>query len=83
MSSSVMLEGKKKYILILGKGPTQVLEQTLAAGKMYSINFTVAKKRFCFNFPDNGTNSYLFVNGTGIYKFKAKDSDIVTFFDYA
>ena len=26
----------------------------------------------------NGANRYLFVNGTGIYKFKAKDSEIVT-----
>ena len=25
----------------------------------------------------NGANSYLFVNGTDIYKFKAKDSEIV------
>ena len=25
----------------------------------------------------NGGNSYLFVNGTEIYKFKAKDSEIV------
>ena len=25
----------------------------------------------------NGSNSYLFVNGTKIYKFKAKDSEIV------
>ena len=25
----------------------------------------------------NGANSYLFVNGTEIYKFKAKDSEIV------
>ena len=25
----------------------------------------------------NGTNSYLFVNGTKIYRFKAKDSEIV------
>ena len=25
----------------------------------------------------NGPNSYLFVNGTEIYKFKAKDSEIV------
>ena len=24
----------------------------------------------------NGANSYLFVNGTGIIKFKAKDSEI-------
>ena len=26
----------------------------------------------------NGANSYLFVNGTEIHKFKAKDSEIVT-----
>ena len=25
----------------------------------------------------NGANSYLFVNGTEIYKFKAKDSEII------
>ena len=27
----------------------------------------------------NGANSYLFVNGTEIIKFKAKDSEILTF----
>ena len=43
---------------------------------MYSINFTVAKKN-CLSLHYNGANSYLFVNGTEIYKFKAKDSKIV------
>ena len=43
---------------------------------MYSINFTVTKKKFCLSLHYNGANSYLFVNGTEIYKFKAKDSDI-------
>ena len=64
-------------ILILGKGPTQGLEHTLTAEKMYSINFTVTKKQFCLSLHYNGANSYLFVNGTEIYKFKAKDSEIV------
>ena len=45
---------------------------------MYSINFTVTKKKFCLSLHYNGANSYLFVNGTEIYKFKAKDSEIVT-----
>ena len=27
----------------------------------------------------NGTNSYFFVNGTDIIKFKAKDSEIISF----
>ena len=44
---------------------------------MYSINFTVTKKKFCLSLHYNGANSYLFVNGTEIYNFKAKDSVIV------
>ena len=44
---------------------------------MYSINFTVTKKKFCLSLHYNGANSYLFVNGTEICKFKAKDSELV------
>ena len=44
---------------------------------MYSINVTVTKKKSCLSLHFNGANSYLFVNGTEIYKFKAKDSEIV------
>ena len=63
--------------MVLGIGPTQGLEHTLTAENMYSINFTVTKKKFCLSLHYNGANSYLFVNGTEIYKFKAKDSEIV------
>ena len=44
---------------------------------MYSINFTEKNKKFCLSLHYNGANSYLFVNGTEIIKFKAKDSEIV------
>ena len=44
---------------------------------MHSINFTENNKKFCLSLHYNGLNSYLFVNGTEIYKFKAKDSEIV------
>ena len=47
MSSSSHIDNKKKDILVLGKGPTQGLEHTLTAEKMYSINFTKAKTKFC------------------------------------
>ena len=77
MSFSAHIDNKKKDILILGKGPTQGLEHTLTAEKMYTINFTVTKKKFCLSLHYNGANSYLFVNGTEIEKFKAKDSEIV------
>ena len=76
MSFFPHIDNKKKDILILAKGPTQGLE-ALTAEKIYSINFTVTKKLFCLSLHYNGANSYLFVNGTEIYKFKAKDSEIV------
>ena len=77
MSSSTKIGNRKKDILILGKGPTQELEHSLGAEKMYSINFTVAGKKFYLSLHYNGANSYLFVNGKEIDKFKAKDSEIV------
>ena len=77
MSFSVHVDNKKKDILILGRGPTQSLEHTLTAEKIYSINFTVTKKKFCLSLHYNGAISYLFVNGKEIHKFKAKDSEIV------
>ena len=77
MSTSIYIDNTKKDISVLGRGPTQGLESTLTAEKMHSINFTVTKKKFCLGLHYNGANSYLFVNGTEICKFKAKDSAIV------
>ena len=60
MNSSQHVDNKKKDILILGIGPTQGLgEHSLTAEKIYSINFTVAKKRFYLSLHYNGANSYL------------------------
>ena len=64
MSSSAHIDNKKKDILILGKGPTQGLEHTLTAEKMYSINFIVKKQKLCLSLHYNRANSYLFINGT-------------------
>ena len=78
MSSFVHVDSKKKYILILGEGPTQGLDGIiLTAEKMYLIDFNAAKTRFCLSLHYSGANNYLFVNGTEIIKFKAKDSEIV------
>ena len=78
MSSSVHVDNKGKDILILGKGPTQGLgEHSLTAEKMYSVNFTDHRKKCCLSLHYNGANNYLFVNGTEIIKFKAKDSKII------
>ena len=79
MSSSTKIDNRKKDILILGRGPMQGSECTLSAEKMYSINFTKKNIKFCLSLHYNGANSYLFVNGTEIIKFKAKDSEILAY----
>ena len=49
MNLFVHFDSKGKYILILGKGPTQVLaEHSLTGEKMYSVNFTDYRKKMLF-----------------------------------
>ena len=74
MSSSVHVDNNKKDILILGKHPTQGLyDTTLSAEALYSINFSRSNRKFCLSLNYNGSNSFLFVNATKIYQFKAND----------
>ena len=78
LSSSSHANNKKKYILVLGKDFIQGINgTTIYAQKLYSINFTEKNKKFCLSLHYNGANSYLFVNGMEIHKFKAKDTEIV------
>ena len=63
------MKKKKKDILVLGKEPTQGLEDT--------FNFIEKNNKLCLSLHYNGPNSYLFVNRKEIVKFKAKDSEIV------
>ena len=85
-SSSFPSDGYYQNVLIFGVDMTfsahidnkkDILEHTVTAEKMYFINFTVTKKKFCLRLHYNGANSYLFVNDTEIYKFKAKYFEIV------
>ena len=81
MSSYVHVDNKRKNILILDGGPTQGLDgATLIAKSQYPINFTQSWKRFVLSLHYNGSNSFLFVNATKVYQFKAKNSEIK---DYA
>ena len=76
MSSSVHVDNKRKDILILGEGPTQGLDdRTLTAEAKYPINFTEMGKRFVLSLQSNRSNSFLFVNATKVYEFKAKSSE--------
>ena len=44
---------------------------------MYSINFSKDNIKFCLSLHYNGANSYFFVNGTEICKFKSKGFEVV------
>ena len=77
MSSSVHVDNKRKDILILGEGPTQESDDTtLTAAAKYPINFTQSGKRLVLSLHYDGSNSFLFVNATKVYQFKAKKSEI-------
>ena len=78
MSSSVHIDNKNKYILILGEGPAQGLDDTTSTEwAKYPVNFiTQSEKRFVLSLHYNQSNGFLFANATKIYQFKAKDSEI-------
>ena len=76
MNSSAHVDNKKKNILILVK----VLRKDLNIHWLQKncIQSTLLNKA-CLSLDYNGANSYLFVNGTEIVKFKAEDSEIATY----
>ena len=77
MSSSAHIDNKGKDISILGKGPTQGLDDTtLTTEAKYLINFSRSQRKFCLSLHYNGLNSFLFVNATITHHFKANDSEI-------
>ena len=72
MSASLHIDNKNKDILILGEGTTQGLDDTtLTAEAIYPINLTRPNKRFVLSLH---YKSFLFVNATKFYQFKAKKS---------
>ena len=80
MSNSRHKTNKTQSVLILGHALIQKInDTTIYAEKMYSPNFTVDNKIFCLNLHYNGGNSYLFVNGKEVTKFKAKNSELIKY----
>ena len=76
-SSSIHATNKTQNILILGHVLTQkVNNTTIYAEKIYSPNFSAENKIFCLSLHYNGDNSYLFVNGEEVTKFKVKKCEI-------
>ena len=72
MSSSVHIHNKRKDVLIIGKRLTDRLDNTTLT--KYFIDFNQQKK-YCSSRYYNQVNSYVFVSGVQICKFKANDSE--------
>ena len=67
------IDNKGKDILIFCQGQTQGLQGTaLTAEAKCLISFTQLRKRFIYSLNYHGSNSFLFVNNTKMYHFKAK-----------
>ena len=79
VSSSVHVNIRKKHILLLGKGPTQGLNDTTLAAKkeniyIYAIDFREPHKKICLSLHYNSANRYLLTVMN--YTIKAKDFEI-------
>ena len=79
MSSSV--NNEKRYLNSWSiKGSIQWLsDTTLIRETEYLNNVTKWGKKFCLSLHYNGSNSYLFVTGVNVYKFRAKNSKLIAY----
>ena len=78
-SLSSYAHNRKINILVLGCGPTfGIIGSFGSAEKKFSINFSKANRNLCLNLHYDVDNTYLFVNGKEIFKFKS-DKKIVNF----
>ena len=76
-SSSSHPDNRKNNFLILGKGPTYGINGSFRSPEnKFNINFAKANTKFCLSLHYDGDNSYLFVNGKEIFKFKASNRNI-------
>ena len=78
-SSSSHADNCNNYILVLGEGPTFRMNGRFGSSGEKNINFSKANTKLCLSLHYNTDNSYLFVNGKEIFKFKP-DNKNVNFF---
>ena len=68
---------KTQNILVLGHAFIEKINNTaIYAERSYYPNFSTENKVFCLTLHYDGDNSYLFVNGKKVVKFKAKPQSI-------
>ena len=73
-SSSVHIDNKKKDILVLGNARIRWYYDNNRSWKFYW--FFEIRNKICLTLHYNGSKSFLFVNATKMYQFKAKHPEI-------
>ena len=67
----------KDNFSILGEGPTYGINGSFGSpDKTFSINFTKTNTNICLSLHYNVDNSYLFVNGKEIFKFRDDNKNV-------
>ena len=76
-SPSSHADNRKNNVLVIGEGDTFGINGSFGAPeKKFSINFSKADTKFCLSLHYNTDNTYLLVNGKGIFKFKADNKTV-------
>ena len=70
-------DNSRNNFLILREGPTYGINGSFgSAEKKFNINFTKVNTKLCLSLHYYADNSYLFVNGEEIFKFKADNKNV-------
>ena len=76
-SSLSYIDNLKSNCLVLGEGDTFGINGSFGAPEIkFSINFSEANTNFCLSLHYDADNSYLFVNGKKVFKFKANKKNV-------
>ena len=67
----ILIIANNKYFALLERDTFGINESFGAPEKKFSVNFSRPKTQFCLGLHYKGDSSYLFLDGKGIYKFKA------------
>ena len=63
--------------LVLGEGQTFGINGRFGSSeKKFRVNFSKVNTKFCLSLHYSANNSYLFVNGKEIFKFRADNKNI-------
>ena len=76
-SSSSHSDNRKNNFLVLGEAAAFGINGSFISSRTnFSINFSKSNTKFCLSLHYNADDSYLFVNGKEIFKFKANNKNV-------